>query len=170
MRASGQRIGSTRGDWLLGPSEEVVADQLRIRPDGHKRCRACLAWAPLSGFAMHNSKADGLRDMCRACSSADVMPDVAVTPRKPGTPSASTPRRAFIAEHRPSMRTTYYRETSAGRTRGICCPRCARCNLTKKDTPLVWWAERRFGPNAADVLDRVLDVLPNVGSPATRLV
>ncbi len=93
----------------------------------------------------------------------------AAPPRKPGTPSASTARRAFTVEHRPSTPTTFSRGAWAERTRGISCPP-APCNLTRNDTALVWWAERRFRENAPPSFDRVLDVLPNVGSPATRLV
>ncbi len=52
-----------------------------------------------------------------------------------------------------------------GTDEGNLVPACAPCNLSKNDAPLVWWAVRRFGDDAADVLA----VLPEVDSPATRL-
>ena len=46
---------------------EVLADRLRLRPDGVKRCRKCLDLLALEEFAPNISTADGLRSECRSC-------------------------------------------------------------------------------------------------------
>ncbi len=149
---------------------ETIADRTRLRPDGVKRCRLCNLWLALTAFNSDRAQTDGLSTVCRPCNAA------AVTRRK-----RRAAEKAWHALGIPVEVCFYcgapaeYADHVLPRNLGgldadNLLPACAPCNLSKSDTPLVWWAVRRFGENAADILDRVLAVLPEVGSPATRLV
>lgn len=51
--------------------EEIYADQLRLRPDGIKKCRTCKATLPVEQFSSSIAKPDGLNEACRRCRSTE---------------------------------------------------------------------------------------------------
>lgn len=64
--------GITRGGWHSAAKLRglTVLEYLEKRASGQKRCRRCARWLPDSQYQVDRSRSDGLKTICRRCSTA----------------------------------------------------------------------------------------------------
>ncbi len=136
--------------------EEVSGVRARLRPNGLKRCRVCADWKPLAAFPVNAPAADGLRRHFRPCCSVAAMRRKRRDAEKAWQPLGMPVEVCFYCGAATEDSDHVKPRSLGGTDEGNVLLACGSCNRSKGRTSLVWWAERRFGPNAADVLYRVL--------------
>jgi hypothetical protein len=72
IRSDSAPSGITRGGWHGAAKRNglTVEEYLVKRARGEKRCARCREWLPESRYQADRSRSDGLKSICRPCSTA----------------------------------------------------------------------------------------------------